>query len=72
MGTDAADTAKVVARRIGQRIQAYQSDVTDRQYITNMINQIAEEFGHGYVDIVVANAGVCAHVPSLDYCEESQ
>ncbi|KAI0886899.1 uncharacterized protein GGS22DRAFT_178898 [Annulohypoxylon maeteangense] len=69
--TDAAETAASVARKTGRRVQAYQSDVTDRARIANTIRLITEEFGNGRVDIVVANAGVCANVPSLEYTEES-
>jgi sorbose reductase len=68
---DADNTATVVAAKTGQRVRTYKSDVTDRLRIADTINHIAEEFGQGRVDIVVANAGVCANVPSLEYTEES-
>ncbi|ETS81513.1 hypothetical protein PFICI_06515 [Pestalotiopsis fici W106-1] len=68
---DANDTAASLATKTGQRVRAYQSDVTDRLRIAATINQITDEFGNGHVDIVVANAGVCANVPSLEYTEES-
>lgn len=69
--TDTAATAARIAEKTGVRVQAYQSDVTDRKAIAQTINQVAEEFGRGRLDIVVANAGVCANVPSLEYTEES-
>ena len=51
-------------------MQAFQSDVRSREVIAKSINQITEDFGHGQLDIVVANAGVCAEVLALDYTEE--
>ncbi|KAF1923528.1 NAD(P)-binding protein [Didymella exigua CBS 183.55] len=68
---DAHDIAAKIALDNGVRVQAFQSDVADRTTISETINTIAAEFGHGQLDIVVANAGVCANVPSLDYTEES-
>ncbi|KAI0421983.1 hypothetical protein F5X98DRAFT_370052 [Xylaria grammica] len=69
--TNADDTAANVAQKTGVRVKAYKSDVTDRNRITRTINQITEEFGNGRLDIMIANAGVCANVPSLEYEEES-
>lgn len=68
---DAASIAAKIAADTGVRVQAYQSDVASRSAIAATINQIAEEFGHGRLDIVVANAGVCANVPALEYTEET-
>ncbi|KAI1455171.1 hypothetical protein F4805DRAFT_468953 [Annulohypoxylon moriforme] len=64
--TGAAETATAVERNTGQRIRAYQSDVMDKTHIAKSIRVIAEEFGNGRVDIIVANVGVCANVSSLD------
>ncbi|CAK7204182.1 hypothetical protein SEUCBS139899_006936 [Sporothrix eucalyptigena] len=69
--TDTAETCARLSKQTGRRIQAYQSDVTQRDHIIATINKIAEEFGSGRVDIVVANAGVCQNVKSLDYDEAS-
>ncbi|KAK5709344.1 hypothetical protein LTR17_019857 [Elasticomyces elasticus] len=69
--TDATQTAEHLASTTGVRVQAYQSDVTSRSMIRDTLEQIAVEFGHGKLDIVVANAGVCANVKALDYTEES-
>ncbi|KAJ8096552.1 putative short chain dehydrogenase reductase family [Lipomyces tetrasporus] len=68
---DANETAAKIAADTRVRVKAFQSDVASRNTIAATINQIAEEFGHGRLDIVVANAGVCANVPSLEYTEES-
>lgn len=66
--TDTAATCERLQKLTGQRIVAYQSDVTDRKRIAETINHVAADFGH--LDIVVANAGVCQNVPSLEYDEE--
>lgn len=68
---DAHEIAAKIASDTGVRVEAFQSDVANRTTIGETIEKIATEFGHGRLDIVVANAGVCANVPSLDYTEES-
>ncbi|KAL2836685.1 oxidoreductase [Aspergillus pseudoustus] len=67
--TDVHETAANIAATTSVRVQAYQSDVTSRNTIAATINQIAEDFG--YLDVVVANAGVCTNCPNLEYDEES-
>ncbi|KAL7758420.1 hypothetical protein ACKLNR_010847 [Fusarium oxysporum f. sp. zingiberi] len=62
--------AEQIASATGQRVRAYQSDVKSRDAIASSLNRICDEFG-GRLDIVVANAGVCANVPSLEYTEET-
>ncbi|GLA26507.1 oxidoreductase [Aspergillus phoenicis ATCC 13157] len=69
--TEASDLAAQVAADTGVRVRSYQSDVTTRATIAATLNQIAEEFGHGRLDIVVANAGVCTNCPNLEYDEET-
>lgn len=68
---DTTQTAAKIAEQTGVRVAAYQSDVSDRKCITSTIEKIVNEFGNGRLDIMVANAGVCANVNSLDYDEES-
>lgn len=67
----AEDTAARIAKKTGRRVHAYKSDVGDRTRITDTINHITEEFGNGRLDIVVANAGVCQNVNSLEYTEDT-
>jgi len=67
----ALETASEIAKATGVRVEAFQSDVANRQVITETINHIATTFGKGRLDIVVANSGVCANIPSLEYTEES-
>ncbi|KAM0547494.1 hypothetical protein ACHAPJ_010367 [Fusarium lateritium] len=69
--TSASEVANDISSATGQRIQAYQSDVRCRQAIATTLNQVRDEFGMGKLDIVVANAGVCANIPNLEYTEET-
>lgn len=69
--TDADETADIIAKQTGMRVKAYYADVTKRLPLTETIEHIATTFGNGRIDIVVANAGVCQNVPSLEYDDES-
>ncbi|KAJ3545310.1 hypothetical protein NM208_g2568 [Fusarium decemcellulare] len=65
--TNADAIASDIATKTGKKVQAFKSDVTDRATIENTVQHIVETFGGGRLDIVVANAGVCQNVKSLDY-----
>jgi sorbose reductase len=65
----APEVAAQLSKETGVRVQAFRSDVANRDQIAATINQIANEFGR--LDIVVANAGVCANIPNLEYDEQS-
>ena len=67
---DAAETATSIADQT-VRVRAYYADVTKRLALAETMDQIAAEFGNGRLDVVVANAGVCQNVPSLEYDEET-
>lgn len=69
--TNADEIAAGIAQKTGRRVQAYQSDVTDRQRIAATIDHIVETFGGGRLDVMVANAGVCQNVKSLEYTEDT-
>ncbi|KAJ5392456.1 hypothetical protein N7509_007946 [Penicillium cosmopolitanum] len=69
--TDASESAAKIAAETGRRIQAFQSDVTSRIEIDTTLNKVANEFGNGRLDVVVANAGTCTNRPSLEYDEGS-
>lgn len=69
--TDATETAASIAQQTGVQVKAYYADVTDRVALGQTIERIAAEFGNGRLDIVVANAGVCQNVPSLEYDDET-
>lgn len=66
--TAAPYRAAEIQKASGVRVEAFQSDVRSRTQIADTIQQIAASFGK--LDVVVANSGVCANVPSLDYTEE--
>lgn len=67
----APNVAAEIALQTGQRVEAFQSDVASRDAISKTLNQIASDFGHGRLDIVVANSGVCANIPALEYTEDT-
>jgi sorbose reductase len=67
----APDLARQIAQETGRRVEAFQSDVASRDKITATMNEIAATFGRGRLDAVVANSGVCANIPALDYDEDS-
>lgn len=62
--------ATEISTATGRRITAYSCDVSDRGNTAQTLQTVADDFGGGRLDIVVANAGVCANVPALDYTEE--
>ena len=67
----APDIAAQIARETGVRVEAFQSDVASRSAITATIEDIAANSGKGKLNAVVANSGVVANVPALEYTEES-
>ncbi|KPM39003.1 hypothetical protein AK830_g7563 [Neonectria ditissima] len=69
--TDAPEIAAQLARETGARVEAFQTNVSDRQQIRDTLESVASGFGNGRLDIVVANAGVCASIPNLEYTEET-
>jgi sorbose reductase len=69
---DAPQTAANIAAATGVRVQAFQCNVADRADVFAVVGRIVGEFsGSGRLDIMVANAGVCADVPALEYTEET-
>jgi len=67
--TDAPETAAKIARETHQKIEAFQTDVTNRQNIAHTMQKVLKVFGR--LDVVVANAGVCRQISSLEYTEET-
>lgn len=64
----ATEQAAKIASDTGVTVRAYRSDVRNRKAIAETTDQIVSDFGR--LDIMVANAGVCADVPNLEYTEE--
>lgn len=67
--TNATQAAKEIASATGVRVQAYQSDVRSRASIAATVDQIVADFSR--LDVMVANSGVCADIPNLEYTEET-
>lgn len=65
----AEETASQIAKDTGVKVVAYQSDVRSRASIAATVEQIVADFGR--LDVMVANSGVCADIPSLEYTEET-
>lgn len=65
---DAAASAQKITEQTGQRAECVKVDVTRRGDIISAVEQVVEKFGR--LDVAVANAGVCAQIPSLQYSEE--
>lgn len=65
----AVETATQIAKDTGVKVLVYQSDVRSRTSISATVNQIVADLGR--LDVMVANSGVCADIPSLEYTEES-
>lgn len=62
----AAAAAAEISAATGQRISTYSVDVASRAQTAEVIQKVADEFGGGRLDVVVANAGVCASIPALE------
>lgn len=67
----AARTAESVSEATGRRVIAICADVTKRADIAAAMDQTILSFNNRSLDIVVANAGVCRQISSLDYDEKS-
>lgn len=65
----AAQTAEEIASATGVTVRTYQSDVRSRASIASTVDEIVRDFGH--LDVMVANSGVCADIPNLEYTEET-
>ncbi|KAH6659315.1 hypothetical protein BKA67DRAFT_529475 [Truncatella angustata] len=69
---DADETAASIADATGVRVKAFQCNVADRANVFGVVEDIVRNFSHnGRLDIMVANAGVCADVPALEYTEDT-
>ncbi|KAK0261968.1 Sorbose reductase sou1 [Friedmanniomyces endolithicus] len=54
---EALDRAAEIEKKYGVECKAYQTDVTDYEHVSQVINDITEEF-NGRLNIFVANAGI--------------
>ncbi|GAW14065.1 hypothetical protein ANO14919_034570 [Xylariales sp. No.14919] len=67
--SDAPEIAAKIASETGVRVEAFQCDVRSRDDAARVVDEIASKFGR--LDVMVANAGVCANIPNLEYTEET-
>lgn len=67
--TSGPEVASQISRETGRRIEALRADVTARSEIASAVDKTVSIFGH--LDVVVANAGVCRQIDSLEYTEET-
>ncbi|KIW28066.1 uncharacterized protein PV07_07750 [Cladophialophora immunda] len=65
----ASETAGQISRETGRTVRAYKANVCNRTEISDTMAAIFNDFGH--LEVVVANAGVCAQISSLDYTQET-
>lgn len=65
----AAEVGEKIAAENNVKVQTYQSDVRSRAAIAATVAQIVADFGR--LDVMVANSGVCADIPNLEYTEET-
>ena len=54
----------------GVEVRAYRCDVKSKTDVGAVVEKVTEELGGGTLDICVANAGIAAHIPALEYKEE--
>ncbi|KAF9771621.1 hypothetical protein IL306_010731 [Fusarium sp. DS 682] len=66
---NAAQLAERLEAENSVKIRSYQGDVRSRASIASVVEQIVADFGR--LDIMVANSGVCANIPNLEYDEET-
>ncbi|KAI5922465.1 hypothetical protein F4810DRAFT_673881 [Camillea tinctor] len=54
----------------GRTVKAYKCNVRSKADIDTTVDAVVREVGGGKLDILVANAGIAAHVPAIDYPED--
>jgi len=64
----AAKTAEKIAKDTGSNVKAFKVDVTNPEEVTQMVTDIAEEFGS--LDIAFNNAGMSHNIPAEDMSVE--
>lgn len=67
---NADEVASEIAKATNVKTKTYQSDVRSRSVIAATLDKVVEDFD-GHLDVVVANSGVSADIPCLEYTEET-
>lgn len=66
----AQEAAASISAATGARVRAFgPCDVSSRASAADVLEAAAAGLGGGRLDVVVANAGACEHVPALEYTE---
>ncbi|GKT94281.1 alcohol dehydrogenase GroES-like domain-containing protein [Colletotrichum tofieldiae] len=65
-----ATSAAISESGNGVLVKAYKCNVRNRAEVVSVIEAATKEVGDGYLDIVVANAGIADHIPAIDYPED--
>ncbi|GJC81395.1 putative NADP-dependent mannitol dehydrogenase [Colletotrichum liriopes] len=65
-----ATSAAISESGNGVLVKAYKCNVRNRAEVVSVIETATKEVGDGYLDIVVANAGIADHIPAIDYPED--
>ncbi|KAK8085878.1 hypothetical protein PG997_007149 [Apiospora hydei] len=70
--TDPAEADRIAAllsKDAGVPVKAYKCDVKSPDEVRAAVEQVTRDLGGGRLDICVANAGIAAHIPALEYGE---
>ncbi|KAK7932041.1 hypothetical protein PG985_002753 [Apiospora marii] len=71
--TDPAEADQIAASLAsssgGGLVKAYKCDVKSPDDVRAVVEKVARELGGSQLDICVANAGIAAHIPALEYGE---
>lgn len=70
--TDPAEADRIatsLSDSSGGHVQAYKCDVKSLDDVRATVEKVTRELGGGQLDICVANAGIAAHIPALEYGE---
>ncbi|CAH0034653.1 unnamed protein product [Clonostachys rhizophaga] len=65
-----AVAAQISQSANGATVKAYRCNVKSKDDVTATVEKITSELGGGKLDICVANAGIAAHIPAIDYDED--
>lgn len=63
------DLARAEVENLGVRVRSYVCDLTDKDQIKKLVQDIARDFGR--IDILINNAGIALGIPACDYTDET-
>jgi sorbose reductase len=65
-----ADAIAQELSKSGAVVKAYKCDVKSKDDVEATVEKVTKELGAGKLDICVANAGIAAHIPAIEYGEK--